>query len=112
MARLGDALRLVREVQKSQPQNPGPLVLSGIVLLAQQNHQGAIDAFNAALKLNAKLIDAHRGLGQAYQLQGQQDKAVESYRRVLAINGNDVAALNNLAWILLEERKKPDEALP
>jgi len=37
---------------------------------------------------------------------------VESYRRALAINEKDVASLNNLAWILVELRKKPDEALP
>jgi len=82
------------------------------VLLAQNNLQGAIDAFNAALKLKSDLPDAHRGLGQAYQQSGQVDQAVESYRRVLALNDKDVVSLNNLAWILAELRKKPDEALP
>jgi Flp pilus assembly protein TadD len=43
---------------------------------------------------------------------GQVDRAVESYRKALAINDKDVASLNNLAWILAEVRKKPDEALP
>ena len=53
----------------------------------------------------------HRGLGQAYQQLGQNDQAVESYRRALALNDKDVASLNNLAWIVAEVRKKPDEAL-
>jgi Tfp pilus assembly protein PilF len=82
------------------------------VLLGQNNPQGAVEALNAALKLKPDLIDAHRGLGQAYQQMGQIDRAEESYRRALALNDKDVASLNNLAWILAEVRKKPDEALP
>ena len=106
------ALRLARELEQSEPKSPLPPLLKGIVLLAEHNPQGAIDAFNAALKLKSDLLDAHRGLGQAYQEMGQIDRAVESYRRTLAVNEKDVASLNNLAWILAELRKKPDEALP
>ncbi len=87
-------------------------MLRGVILIAQNNAQGAVDAFNAALKLKSDLLEAHRGLGQAYQQLGQIDRAVESYRRALALNDKDVVSLNNLAWILAELRKKPDEALP
>jgi tetratricopeptide (TPR) repeat protein len=110
--RLPDALRITRELEQSDPKSAGPLLLKGIVLLAQNNPQGAVDAFNAVLKLKSDLLDAHRGLGQAYQQLGQTDRAEESYRRALALNDKDVASLNNLAWILAELRKKPDEALP
>jgi len=37
---------------------------------------------------------------------------VESYRRALTVNGNDVPSLDNLAWLLSEVQKKPDEAQP
>jgi len=110
--RFPDALRLVRELEQSDPKSAGPPLLKGIVLLAQNNPQGAVEAFNAALKLKSNLLDAQRGLGQAYQQLGQIDRAEESYRRALALNDKDVASLNNLAWILAESRKKPDEALP
>jgi tetratricopeptide (TPR) repeat protein len=110
--RLADALRLAREVEQSAPKSPMPTVLRGVVLLAQHNPQGAVDAFNAALKLKPDQIDALRGLGQAYHELGQIDRAVEIYRRVLALNEKDMASLNNLAWILAEVRKRPDEALP
>jgi len=110
--RFPDALRLARELEQSAPTSPTPPLLKGIVLLAQHNPQGAIDAFNAAIKIKPDLLDAQRGLGQAYQELGQVDKAVDSYRRALAINEKDVASLNNLAWVLAELRKKPDEALP
>jgi tetratricopeptide (TPR) repeat protein len=110
--RLADAHRIARELEQSEPKSPAPPVLKGVVLLAQNNPQGAVDAFNAALKMKPDLLDAHRGLGQAYQQLGQVDRAAESYRRALALNDKDVASLNNLAWILAEVRKKPDEALP
>src|SRR5262249_9661599 len=112
VGRLPDALRVARELEQSDPQSPWPAVLKGVVLLAQGNSQGGVEAFNSALKLNPDLLDARRGVGQAYQQLGQTDRAEEAYRRALAINDKDVASLNNLAWILSEARQKPDEALP
>ncbi|HET8576774.1 MAG TPA: tetratricopeptide repeat protein [Methylomirabilota bacterium] len=112
LRRYPDALRLAREVQKAEPRSPAGPLLVGSVLIAQQKSQDAIEAFNQALKLNANLDGAYAGLGQAYQQLNQNDKAVEAYQRAVAINAKDVVSLNNLAWILLEVRKKPDEALP
>jgi len=112
IGRLPEALRLARELEQSDPKSAGPPFLRGVVLLGQNNPQGAVDAFNTAVKLKPDLVEAHRGLGQAYQQLGQIDRAEESYRRVLALNDKDVASLNNLAWILAEQRKKLDEALP
>jgi tetratricopeptide (TPR) repeat protein len=111
-ARLPEALRLARELEKSDPTAPGPPALIGLVQLAQRNPQGAIESFQAALKIKPDLVEAQRGLGQAYQMLGQMDRAAESYRRVLAAKGDDVPSLNNLALILLEVRNRPDEALP
>lgn len=110
--RLPDALRLARELQKSEPKSPAGPLLTGTVANAQQKPQEAIDAFNSALKLKGDLADAYRGLGQAYQHLSQADRAAEAYQRAVGLNGNDVASLNNLAWLLSEVRKKPDEALP
>src|SRR5438876_318409 len=110
--RLPDALRVARELEQLAPRSPAPPLLKGLVLLSQNNGPGAIEAFNTVLKIKPDTLDAHRGLGQAYQQLGQNDQAVESYRRALALNDKDVASLNNLAWILAEVRKKPDEALP
>ena len=110
--RLPDAMRLSRELEQKDPKSPVPPLLRGLVLLAQHNAQGAVDAFTAALKLKPDMIEAQRGLAQAYQELGQTDRAVESYRKVLALNDKDVASLNNLAWMLSEQRKNPDEALP
>ncbi len=112
MGRLGDALRSAREVQKVEPKNPAPPLLAGLALAAQQKPQEAVEAFGQALKLKSDLAPAYTGLGQSYEQLKQPDKAAEAYRRALAINGNDVVTLNNLAWHISEVRKKPDEALP
>ena len=110
--RFDDAMRLAREVQKTEPKNPGLPIVMGMVLVGQKKPQEAIEAFNQALAVKSDLGDAHRGLGQAYEQLNQTDKAVAAYQRAIAINGNDAASLNNLAWILSEARKSPDEALP
>ena len=109
--RLPEAVRLARELEQSDPKSAAPHLLRGIALLAQSNPQGAVEAFNAALKINHDLPEAQRGLGQAYQQLGRIDRAEESYRKALSLNDKDVASLNNLAWLLVEQRKKPDEAL-
>ncbi|MDP2625373.1 MAG: tetratricopeptide repeat protein, partial [Candidatus Rokubacteria bacterium] len=58
------------------------------------------------------LFEAERGSGQAHEMLGQADRAIASYQRALAIKGDDVTVLNNLAWLLAEARRSPEEALP
>ncbi len=109
--RLPDAQRMAEELEKMLPKSAEPLVLKGTVLLARREFKPAGDAFTAAVARRPDLVSAHRGLAQALEAQGQMDRAIESYRKVLSLNGNDVVALNNLAWVLLETKNRPDEAL-
>lgn len=53
--------------------------------------------------------DAQKALGDLYVRQGRNAEAGEAYKAVLEQNPGSVEALNNLAWILREE--KPEEAL-
>jgi Flp pilus assembly protein TadD len=110
--RLPEALKLVQEVEQSAPQSPAPLVLKGYIQLAQNNPKTAVDTFKSALRLAPDLVDAHRGLGQAHEALEQPELAIENYRKAVAIKANDGVALNNLAWLLVEVRKRPEEALP
>ena len=110
--RFSDALGLVQDLHRADPKAARPLVLIGALQLAGQNPRAAIDAFEKSLKLNAHSIEARRGLGQAYFLLGEHDRAEASYREALKLEGNDVVSLNDLAWILVEVRGKPDQALP
>ncbi len=109
--RLTQALPLVREVEQNAPKSPAGPLLAGNILLAQHNPKLASEAFSASLRLKPDLAEGHRGLGQAHQALGHIDAAVKSYRRAIALNGNDVISLNNLAWILAENRRGLEEAL-
>lgn len=55
----------------------GAVITEGLVLLADEKPQAAVDALSQALKLNSHLTDADRGLADAYQSLGQMDRAVE-----------------------------------
>ena len=110
--RLPEALTLARDLQQTEPRSVRTWVLTGAVLVAQDNPRDAVDAFGKALKIDGESVEAYRGLGQALGLLGQYDRAEQSYRKALAIRDHDLISLNNLAWMLSEIRKKPDEALP
>ena len=111
MGRLADAARVADEVDKALPKSPDPQVLKGMVLLAQNQPKPAGDAFAAALARRPGLGNAHRGLAQSLEAQGQIDRAIDQYRKTLAIQAKDVVALNNLAWLLADKKGQPDEAL-
>jgi len=53
---------------------------------------------------------AHLAIGNAYLKQGQTDKALSSFESALAIDGNNVIALNNVAWFQ-QERGNTNRAL-
>jgi len=50
-------------------------------------------------------------LASVYQSTGNIDKAEQMYRKILADNGDQGVMINNLAWLLCEDRQKPQEAL-
>jgi len=110
--RFSDALGLAQDLHRADPKATRPLMLIGALQVAEQNPRAAIGAYEKSLKLNPQSVEAYRGLGQAYSLLGEYDRAEENYREALKLEGNDAVSLNDLAWILLEVRKKPDEALP
>src|SRR4029453_1913329 len=110
--RFPDAQRMADELEKAFPKSAEPLVLKGTGLLSRREFKPAGDAFAGAVARRPDLLSAHRGLAQALEGQGQTDRAIESYRNGLSLNRNDVVALNNLAWILVETKNRPDEALP
>jgi tetratricopeptide (TPR) repeat protein len=50
-------------------------------------------------------------LAQSYEEAKEYDRAIDRYRKVLAVNPNEPIALNNLAYALAVRRGQPAEAV-
>jgi tetratricopeptide (TPR) repeat protein len=57
------------------------------------------------------LAEGHRTLARLAYEEGDIDTMERALRRVLELNSNDIQALNDLAWILVEERHDAQAAL-
>ena len=56
----------------------------GVLLVQEHQAAQAIRWFERALAGSPRFVEARLNLGIAYQESGNQDKAIEAYRRVLA----------------------------
>lgn len=87
------------------------LVLRAESRAARQDLDGAIAALVDATARNPKLGEGQLLLAGLYERQGDLTRAKERYRAVIAAVPGDVTALNNLAYILAEERDTTGEAV-
>lgn len=65
-----------------------------------------------ATELEPRLAGAHLLLAAYYGKRGDYDRAIARFRRVVEISPNNATALNDLAYMLAENKKQPAEALP
>jgi uncharacterized protein (TIGR03790 family) len=72
--------------------------------MLRDDRTGAAAALERATILDARLVPGHLGLAALYGADGQHAKAIDRYRRVLALEPNNVAALNDLAFLLATDR--------
>jgi len=83
-----------------------------VVMRAENSTRtGSLDAaatlLEAWLSENPDDIRARELLGTTYQQLGQDDKAVQAYEKVLAVDAANLVALNNLAWFYMRSNN-PD----
>jgi Flp pilus assembly protein TadD len=72
---------------------------------------GSLKALEEATAIDARLSAAHMMLAQSYEEAKEYDKAMDRYRKILAVNPNDPIALNNLAYALAVRKGQPAEAI-
>ena len=80
--------------------------------LTRGNVVGAVDALETAVFTEPASIAAWRALAMAQEQLNEYGRAAESYRRVLALDRNDVISLNNLAFLMAVRENRAKEALP
>jgi uncharacterized protein (TIGR03790 family) len=86
--------------------------LRGDVLIIRGDSAAARSAYEEATAQAPQIAPAQLQLALMLEQSGQTDAAIDRYRRVLAYDAANVLALNNLAYRLAVDRKKPSEALP
>jgi tetratricopeptide (TPR) repeat protein len=80
-------------VNSHAPQKAEDHYYAGIDLFGEGKLPEAIAEYTRALELDPKFSDALHGLAQAYHAQQDFDRTIETARRILALDPDDI-----LAW--------------
>jgi tetratricopeptide (TPR) repeat protein len=95
---------------EKEPRNPSGFIGLAASLIAQGRHQEAITAYNSALELSPDFVEALIGLGSAYSLMQDYERADEYYARAVALEPQNPNAHWGLA-LLLKSRGESEEAV-
>lgn len=89
----------------TQEQEPraATLIAEGRAQLAEGNAQGAIDAFEAALVVDAGLSEVFLDLARAARTEGLQGKAIHYYREALERDPRNFAAISGEGQAMVEK---------
>jgi tetratricopeptide (TPR) repeat protein len=101
----------LRASARLAPQSPLPHFALGDLLSRGGRGDLAIGEYEAAGKLDPKSGAPYILIAMIQLKGGHSDLAEQSYRKAISIQPNELVALNNLAWMDLQDRQKLDEAL-
>ena len=90
------AASIYREVHDLSPKDPVPLAKLAATSMTMQDYRTAVDAYRAALALDANNSDFHRGLALALLAVGDAQGAMTEIRAALAKHGDDPKLYNAL----------------
>ncbi len=106
-AQASDRINEIQELLKDDPDNiellleiPGHLVEFGPKYFGWQEK-----IFKKVLGIDPNISEAYSGLGSIYELTGNPAKAETCYRRAIALDPNDVSAINCLSHLLVKMNK-------
>lgn len=88
------------------------LALRGESRLARGDEAGAYEALEQAVAAEPRLFQTQYVLAERDERAQAWARAESRYRAVLELDGNQVVALNNLAYLLAERLARPGDALP
>ena len=88
--------------------------VAGTLLREKGDYQASLRYFQEALQLgktNADRLNAHVGLGQTYYMANNYEESEKAYLAALKLDPRNAYALNNLAYMYVENMNKPEEAV-
>lgn len=85
--------------------------LLGIICGSAHDYEGALDAFQHAVKLNPASTKSHNNLGSLYAAAGKSEQAEREFRKSLSLAPSDGEANYGLGLLLISENK-PAAAIP
>jgi uncharacterized protein (TIGR03790 family) len=97
-------------VLQSRPTESAALFLRAQSRVIREDMAGAIEALEEATTKNPKFIEGEMMLGALYQRAGDEAKALDRYRRTIALSPGHSTALNNLAFALATAPQATPEA--
>jgi Flp pilus assembly protein TadD len=90
------AASLYRQLHEMSPRDPVPLTRLAAIFMTMQDYRAAIEAYRAALALDANNADLHRGLASALLVMGDAQGAMVEVRAALAKRADDPRLYNLL----------------
>ena len=87
------------------------ILLKADARLARDEGASIEPLLKRALEVEPRLTVANIRLAAIHEGRGEYDKAIAQYRSVIAVDPENVIALNNLAYALAERQHQPKEAL-
>ncbi|MEM8484893.1 MAG: tetratricopeptide repeat protein [Bacteroidota bacterium] len=112
--RAGDLEKSVQALQKAasiDPQHLKSWVNLGRTHMALNQPNESLAAVEKALVIDPSARDAYRIKGRAHHQLGELPEAELAYKQALALNDRDAWSMNNLAFVMIGQRKF-DDALP
>ncbi|MGA2093176.1 MAG: tetratricopeptide repeat protein [Sedimentisphaerales bacterium] len=101
--RLDEAELHLKNAISVGPKNARITYLFGKTLLRRGKVNEAITYFKsieAEIGREKYSSEIYTTVGEAYVLTGQNERAIQNYKRAVVLNHNNIEALNNLAWLL------------
>lgn len=90
------ALAMYRGLHETAPNDPVPLVRIGATAMELADYADAVTAYRAALAIDPKDLDSHRGLALVLLAQGHPEEAINELNAALALNRDDPRIYNGL----------------
>ncbi len=92
------------------PQGAEAINNAGYLNLAQGKTEKAMELFQQALGADQGNIRSYLGLAITYSRLGDAPKAEDFCKKILAVDADYSPALNRLAWLYAQQKRKLDEA--